>query len=303
MKNFFLFLSKNPAAVKTAKKHGLKFGASRFVSGETLHSALQVIEKLNAKNMMATLDHLGEFVNTEEEAKFSTQECIEALKTMSARGVQANLSLKLTQIGLDISNELVLQNMRSILQVAKETGNFVRIDMEDYSRNEKTLTLFKALKEEFPTEVGTVIQAYLYKSLNDVMALNTYKPNLRICKGAYKESQTVAFPDKRDVDITYVKMVKKHLQNGNYAAIATHDGKIIQELISYIEENQIPRTQFEFQMLYGIQNELLEELAQKGYQTRVYVPYGRDWYGYFMRRLAERPANVWFVLKNMKKSK
>jgi proline dehydrogenase len=303
MKNMFLYLSKHKKATELARKHGLKFGATRFVSGETLESAIEVSKKLNAKNIQTTLDHLGEFVLTKEEALDATNDCINTLKAIHEHQINSNLSLKLTQIGLDLSEELCLENMKKILEIAKETTNFVRIDMEDYSRNEKTLRIFKELKKEYTDHVGVVIQAYLYKSIDDVKNLGEMKSNLRLCKGAYKESETVAFREKKEVDTQYLNMIKTHLKNGHYAGIATHDKEIIKKVIEFVKEENIPTSQFEFQMLYGIQNDLLESLAKQGYRTRIYLPYGTDWYGYFMRRLAERPANVWFVLKNMKKSK
>jgi len=302
MKNMFLYLSKHQKATELARKHGLKFGANRFVSGESLTSAIDVTKRLNEENILVTLDHLGEFVLTKEEADEATKSCIKTLDAIEKNGLNANLSLKLTQIGLDLSEELCLKNMKTILQVAKETNNFVRIDMEDYARNEKTLRIFKELKKEYTNEVGVVIQAYLYKSLDDVKKLGDLHANLRLCKGAYKESETVAFAEKSKVDEQYLEMIKKHLSNGHYAGIATHDKEIIKKVIEFVKEKNIPTSQFEFQMLYGIQNDLLRSLSKQGYKTRIYLPYGTDWYGYFMRRLAERPANVWFVLKNIKKS-
>ena len=196
------------------------------------------------------------------------------------------------------SDEIVMNNMRRILEAAKENGVFVTIDMEDYTRCGKTIDIFKQLKSEYDN-IGTVIQAYLYRTEKDIEDLNAYKPNLRLVKGAYKEPEEVAFPDKKDVDDNYKKIIKMHLLNGNYTAIASHDEAIIEYTKKLAEEHNIPRDQFEFQMLYGIRNERQLELVKEGYKMRVYVPYGNDWYGYFMRRLAERPANVAFVLKGM----
>lgn len=303
LRSFFLFLSSNKLATKLARKFGLKLGAKKFVSGESLLSAIGVTKKLNDKNMMATLDHLGEFVASEEEAKESTDFCIQTLEQIYRHQLNANLSLKLTQLGMDISREITIQNMKKILEVAKRTDNFVRIDMEDYERNEKTLGILKELREEYGEYVGVVIQAYLYKSEKDVKELGKEKTNLRLCKGAYKESKKVAYPDKKDVDENFMKLIKTHLKNNCYTGIATHDEKIITEVKEFVQKEGVPLDKFEFQMLYGIQNHLLEELSKEGYRTRVYIPFGKDWYGYFMRRLAERPANVWFVLKNIKKKK
>lgn len=298
MRNTFLYFSKNKIAGKIAKKYGLRFGASRFVAGETIPSALLAIKELNEQGVLATIDHLGEFVNTQEEAQQSAQMCIDTLRAIAETKVNANLSLKMTQLGLDLSTTLCMNNMRSVLIEAKKRGIFVRIDMEDYSRNQDTIAIFKELREEFDN-VGLVIQAYLFKSFEDINDLGQRYTNLRICKGAYKESSDVAYPEKKDVDDNYLKLVKTHLKNGNYAAIATHDDQMISDLKQFIEDNQIPRTQFEFQMLYGIRSDLQVTLAKEGFTVRAYVPYGDDWYGYFMRRLAERPANVGFVLKSM----
>jgi proline dehydrogenase len=299
LRDALLYLSKNRAANKAAKKYGLRFGANRFVAGETIASAIQAIRELNQRGIVATLDHLGEFVFSEEEAIESADTCIRTLDAIHEAGVQSNLSLKMTQLGLDISRELCMRNMRRILDRAKQYNNFVRIDMEDYSHNEITIDIFKELRREYGETVGLVIQAYLYKSEADIDDLNQFKPNLRLVKGAYKESPDVAFPKKEDVDRNFIKIIEKHLLYGNYAAIATHDEAIIDHVKRFVKEHNIPNSRFEFQMLYGIRVQLQQELAKEGYTMRVYVPYGNDWYGYFMRRLAERPANVWFVLKSM----
>ncbi|MFX3625175.1 MAG: proline dehydrogenase family protein [Ectobacillus sp.] len=298
MRNSFLFLSKNKALTKLAKRYGLRFGASRFVAGETIDLAVQVIKDLNKKNLAVTIDYLGEFVDNEKEAVEMANHSIEAIRAIGREQLNAQLSLKMTSMGLDISENLVMNNMRRILQAAKENGVFVTIDMEDYSRCQKTLDIFKLLKEEYDN-VGTVIQAYLYRAEKDIDDLNRYRPNLRLVKGAYKESPEVAFPNKQDVDENFKKIIKTHLLNGNYTAIATHDEAIISYTKELVKEYHIPHDRFEFQMLYGIRPERQLELAKEGYKMRVYVPYGNDWYGYFMRRLAERPANVAFVLKGI----
>lgn len=299
LRNSFLFLSKNKIANKLAKNYGLRFGANKFVAGETIENAINSVKELNKKGIIATLDHLGEFVSSKEEALESTNHCIKTLEAIDKADVNSNLSLKLTQIGLDISEEFCLNNMRKILHKAKELDNFVRIDMEDYSRNEKTINIFKILKNEFGSHVGVVIQSYLYKSFDDIKALNKFNANLRICKGAYKESPDVAYPEKTDVDKNYSKLIKTHLLNKNYVGIATHDDKVIQELIRFIIDEKISDELFEFQMLHGIRTDLQEQLVNDGYKVRAYIPFGNDWYGYFMRRLAERPANVSFVLKSL----
>jgi proline dehydrogenase len=300
MRNFFLFLSKNKMLTKLAKKYGLRFGAARFVAGETIKLAVNAIKGLNHKNLSVTIDYLGEFVDNEAEANEMADNSIEAIKAIGREKLDSQLSLKMTSMGLDISDEVVLRNMRRILEAAKENGVFVTIDMEDYSRCQKTLDIFKQLRSEYDN-IGTVIQAYLYRTVQDMEDLNKYKPNLRLVKGAYKESPEVAFPDKKDVDENFKKIIKMHLLNGNYTAVATHDDAMIEYTKEVVKEHSIPNDQFEFQMLYGIRPERQEELVKEGYKMRVYVPYGNDWYGYFMRRLAERPANVAFVLKGILK--
>lgn len=300
MKDFFLFLSRNRPLTKAAKKYGLKFGASRFVAGETICQAVSVIKDLNAKGLAVTIDYLGEFVDNEAEANQMASQSIEAIKAIGRERLDSQLSLKMTSMGLDLSDEVVMRNMRRILDAAKENNVFVTIDMEDYSRCEKTLQIFKKLRSEFEN-VGTVIQAYLYRTEQDMRDLNDYAPILRLVKGAYKESPEVAFPNKKDVDENFKKIIEMHLSNGHYTAVATHDEKIIAHTKAFAEQNGIPNSQFEFQMLFGIMPERQVELVKEGYAMRVYVPYGTDWYGYFMRRLAERPANVAFILKGMLK--
>ncbi|MDX8365976.1 proline dehydrogenase [Cytobacillus sp. IB215665] len=300
MKNFFLFLSKNKPMTKLAKKYGLRFGAGRFVAGETINLAVDVIKELNNKGLFVTIDYLGEFVDNEIEANEMADQSIEAIKAIGRENLDSQLSLKMTSMGLDISDQVVMRNMRRILKAAKDNGVFVTIDMEDYSRCQKTIDIFTELRKEFDN-VGTVIQSYLYRTEKDIEDLNEYHPNLRLVKGAYKESPEVAFPDKKDVDDNLKKIIKMHLLNGNYTAVASHDDAIIEYTKQLVKEHNIPNDQFEFQMLYGIRTERQLELSNEGYKMRVYVPYGTDWYGYFMRRLAERPANVAFVLKGMVK--
>ncbi|MGD8191969.1 proline dehydrogenase family protein [Brevibacillus ginsengisoli] len=297
MRDFFLFLSKSKYLNSAAKKWGLRFGAARFVAGLSIQEAIGNVRALNKKGLVCTLDHLGEFVFSVEEANESADYCIKTLEAIYTSGVDCNLSLKMTQLGLDISRELCVKNMRRILDAAKQYGNnFVRIDMEDYGHNEITLEILDELRKDYDN-VGTVIQAYLYKSSDDLEKLKDCK--LRLVKGAYKEPAEVAYPNKVDVDENYKKLIKQHLLNGGYTAIASHDDNIINFTKQFVKENNIPNSQFEFQMLYGIRTQTQVEIAKEGYKMRVYVPYGNDWFGYNMRRLAERPANVWFVLKGI----
>ena len=297
LSNTFQTLAKNKTANKMAKKYGLKFGARRFVAGDATNQAIECVRKINQNGMVAMLNYLGEYVFTEEAAFEATENCLKTLDAINESRIDSNLSVKISSLGLDISKDLCLQNLRLILDRARVYGNFVRIEMEDYAHCQLTLDIYKELRKEYDN-IGTVIQAYLYRTEDDIQDLNRYNANLRLVKGAYKEPISVAFPKKNDVDTNYEKIIKTHLLNGNYAGIATHDDVMVEKVIHFTEKQGIPKTQFEFQMLYGIRSDLQKKLANLGYKVRVYVPYGTDWFGYFMRRLAERPENVTFVLKN-----
>lgn len=298
MRNFFLFLSKNKTLTRLAKKYGLRFGAARFVAGVDIESATKKIKEINDDGFVVTVDHLGEFIDNEEEAKASAEECKHAIEVIAEQKLDSQISLKMTSLGLDISEALVMKHLRDILDAGKKHQVTVTLDMEDFERCEKTLDIYKTLKQEYDN-VGTVVQAYLYRTEADIEDLNEYDPYLRLVKGAYKESAEVAFPEKVDVDENYKKIIKLNLLQGNYTAIATHDDNIIDYVKKLEKEYNIPREQFEFQMLFGIRIELQKRLVKEGYKVRVYLPYGKDWYGYNMRRLAERPANVMFVLKGI----
>ncbi|MCL7745685.1 proline dehydrogenase family protein [Halalkalibacter alkaliphilus] len=296
MKLFFMFLSQNKALNVAAKRWGLKVGASQVVAGKNIESAIAKVKELNKQGLTCTLDHLGEFVDSKEEATAATEYCLKTLDAMASTGVDCNLSLKMTQLGLDISEDFCLENMRRIVGTAKQYNNFVRIDMEDYSHCQQTLEILKELRKDYDN-VGTVIQAYLIRAEEDIRSLKGI--SLRLVKGAYKESPEVAFQDKAKIDENYFNIIKNHLLSGSYTAIATHDHHIIEKVISFAKENGIKNSQFEFQMLYGFRTDLQLELVKKGYTMRVYVPFGQDWFGYFMRRLAERPQNVAFALRGL----
>ncbi|ASN04826.1 proline dehydrogenase family protein [Virgibacillus necropolis] len=298
MRNFFLFLSKNKTLTKLAKKYGFKFGASRFVAGVDIDHAAKKIREINDNGYVVTIDHLGEFIDNEKEARENAEECIHAIVVIDEQNLDSQVSLKLTSMGLDVSEELVMENMRSILDAGKKHNVTVTIDMEDYVNHRRTLDIFMELKKDYEN-LGTVLQAYLYETEDDITELNEYDPYLRLVKGAYKESPEVAYPVKKDVDENYKKIIKKNLENGNYTAIATHDEAIIEYVKQLENELSLSRDQFEFQMLFGIRKDLQERLMKEGYKMRVYVPYGDDWFAYNMRRLAERPANVMFVLKGV----
>lgn len=294
----FLNLSKNKTANKLALKFGMRFGAKRFVAGDKEVDAIACVKELNSQGMMTMINYLGEYVFTEKAANESTKNCIKTLDIIQRNGLNSNLSIKITSLGVDISKDLCLNNLRKILNHAKQYGIFVRIEMEDHSHCQVTLDIYKELRAEFDN-IGTVLQAYLYRTMDDIEDLNQFKANLRLVKGAYLESSEVAYQDKKDVDKNYMDMIKQHLINGNYAGIASHDDTVVNEVLKFTKEKGIPTDQFEFQMLHGIRGDLQKKLVKEGYRVRVYVPYGIDWFGYFMRRLAERPENVTFVLKNL----
>ncbi|WP_141503647.1 proline dehydrogenase family protein [Paenibacillus luteus] len=298
MRSFFLSLAKSRRVGNLARKYGLRLGARRFVAGVEISSSIEAVKRLNKQGKMATLDHLGEFISAKEEAEHSAAMCLQTLEAIEAAGADANLSLKLTSLGLDLDPVLCERQMEGILALAGQNRNFVRIDMEDYAHCQPALDLFYKLRGSYKN-VGIVIQAYLRRSEQDVKQLGSLNSNLRLVKGAYKEPEKVAFPLKSEVDQSFVQLIHQHLLSGSYTAIATHDRAIIEETKRFVQEQNIPSGQFEFQMLYGICEELQDELVREGYRVRIYVPYGEDWFGYFMRRLAERPDNVWFVLKNM----
>ncbi|MCC2930671.1 proline dehydrogenase family protein [Bacillus sp. LBG-1-113] len=298
LRHMFLFLSQNKTLTKLAKAYGSRLGARRFVAGDTIESAVRTIKKLNQSGLCTTIDYLGEYAATHKEASRVAAECKKAIQAIAEHRLDSELSLKLTSLGLDISEELAVSHLRDILSDAKENGVAVTIDMEDYSHYEQTLAIYSQCKQEFDM-LGTVIQAYLYRAAEDIRKLHDLKPNLRLVKGAYKESAAVAFPDKKGTDLHFQSLVKLHLLSGNYTAVATHDDDIIAFTKKLVAEHHIPLSQFEFQMLYGIRPERQKELVKEGYKMRVYVPYGTDWFSYFMRRIAERPANAAFVLKGI----
>lgn len=297
-KNFFLYLSNNKLLDRFAKRFGSNFGADKIVGGETFSQAIPLIQQLNHEGLVVTVDHLGEFVDSEEESRDRAGECIRSIQQIASNQLQSEVSLKLTSLGLDISRELVMENMELILKEAQKHDVTVTIDMEDSSRCGATLEIYKALKKDYPN-LGTVIQSYLYRSDEDLDDLNEYQPYLRLVKGAYKESGKVAFPEKKLVDDNLKHLIKKNLLNGNYTAIASHDDAIVDYTKRLVKEHNIPNDRFEFQMLYGMRNQMQKDLLQDGYNVRVYLPYGEDWYGYFMRRLAERPANITFAVKGI----
>jgi len=273
----------------------------RFVAGETLDEALQAARQCNDAGMLATLDYLGENVSTAADAQKARDAYIEIFDRISKEKLNANVSCKLTQLGLDLSPEFCEGQVLSIAERAAAYENFLRIDMESSIYTQRTVELVKRVRTQTPS-VGAVIQSYLYRSESDVQDLLSYGCRIRLCKGAYKESEEVAFPRKADVDANYVKLMRMLLPSGFYHGIATHDPQMIAATIRCASENNISKDDFEFQMLYGVRTDLQRRLVRDGFRVRIYIPYGRDWFPYFMRRLAERPANLIFFLRNFLRS-
>jgi proline dehydrogenase len=273
---------------------------TRFVAGETIDEVVQYIKHVNAEGCTASFDHLNESVTSAAEAEQEVKEYLNILTRIDESGIDSNVSIKLTQFGLGLDPDLAYKNARRVVEDAHKRGNFVRVDMEDSAVTQVTLDLFKRLREEFGIDdVGIVLQSYLKRTYADAQTLLKLPARIRICKGAYNEPPEVAFEDKKDVDQNYVRVMQLLLSSGIYHGIATHDPKMIDATIDFAAREGVGKDKFEFQMLYGIRRDLQRQLARNGYNMRIYVPYGKHWYPYFMRRLAERPANVWFVLKNL----
>ena len=272
--------------------------STRFVAGDTLEQALQVGRDMNAEGVSLTLDVLGESVSSSAEAGQARDAYLKTLSAIHQNGIRGNVSLKLTQFGLDLSPSECRANVEQLARLAAECGSFVRVDMESSEYVDRTLDLVRDLNAQYKC-VGTVIQAYLYRSRKDVEDLCARGIRIRLVKGAYLEPATVAFPKKSEVDRNCVELMKLLLDRGTFPAIATHDEKIIDETKAYAAAHKIPSEAYEFQMLYGIRRDLQRQLVAEGYQVRIYVPFGNAWYPYYMRRLAERPANLFFILRNL----
>lgn len=278
--------------------------ASRFVAGSTRDDAIAVTKELNRAGFLVTLDFLGESVTSATEASAACAEIMALLDCIEENQLDANVSIKPTQLGLQLDESLAHANLLAITRHAATYGNFIRMDMEDSASVDATLRVFRSLRHEHGLEnVGVVIQSYLYRSEEDVAALAADGVRVRLCKGAYAEPEDVAFPDKADTDDNYIRLAEtllseSALQNGSYPAFATHDARLVALVQSYCQENRLSRTDYEFQMLYGIRRDLQESLLNDGHRVRIYVPYGEAWYPYFVRRLAERPANLWFFVSN-----
>ncbi len=299
LRNFLLTLSESRALTGLISRCGFSSRlARRFVAGETLQEAINEIKRLNSKGIAATIDHLGENVEDRSSALEATEVYLDILDAISREKLDANVSLKLTQLGLDTGLDLCRDNLLRIARKAREQGNFVRVDMESSSYTDRTLDVFKSAFAECDN-IGIVIQSYLYRSEEDIKAINDLRARVRLCKGAYREPRDVAFPRKIDVDRNYLHLARLLLEHGRYPAIATHDEKMIEGTKALVKEKGISTKDFEFQMLYGIRRDLQMRLVEDGYSIRVYTAYGSEWAPYFMRRLAERPANAFFLLKNL----
>ena len=303
LRKSLLYLSHQPQIFKFVRNNGLaKKFASRFVAGETIPLACDAVAELATKGITASLDLLGESVSNEAEARETARQYLELLDTMAARKLEVNVSVKLTALGQDIDDALCEENTRAILERARSYGGFVRLDMESSDYTQRTLDFFSnRLLPDFPETVGIVLQTALRRTLADVEWSVEKQCRVRICKGAYLEPATVAFPDKKDVDRTYVEGMKRLMQDGRYPGLATHDEEIIAEATRFAKEAGIAPDKFEFQMLYGVRRDLQERLVKDGWRLRVYVPFGTQWYPYLMRRLAERPANIAFITGNVLK--
>jgi proline dehydrogenase len=284
---------------RLVQHHGKRVGAARFVAGETLDSCVAVLRKLNDAGLYANTTLLGEAIPNEDGAAAVTAEYEQIIERLVAEKLKANVALKLTHLGLSFAEETAYANVARLVERAGELGTFLRIDMEQSEYVDPTLRLYERLRDAGHNAVGTVLQSYLYRTVDDLERLLPRNPNLRIVKGAYLEPAAIAYPDKADVDHAYVELVERGLRGGAYVAVATHDDAIIRRVQAFTAREGIARDRFEFQMLYGVRPGLQRSIAAEGYKVLVACPFGPDWYPYLMRRLAERPANLGFFLKNL----
>ena len=301
-KAFFHALSRSHRLTRMASRYGMATDTSfarRFIAGETIEEAITCAQNLQARGLTLTLDYLGESVRTIDEASAATREYLRLLDLIVASGIERNVSLKLTQLGLTVDRATCVDNMRRVLDPAQTHGFFVRIDMENSPYTALTLEVFEALWQQEYRNVGLALQADLHRTEADVRRMNTLGARVRLVKGAYKEPASVAWQKKAEVDASYLRLTRLLFEGGVYPAIATHDPVILEQVRLEAAERRLPKDGFEFQMLYGIRRDLQASLVADGYRVRVYVPFGRQWFPYFMRRLGERPANVGFVLRSL----
>jgi proline dehydrogenase len=301
-KAFFHTLSRSRTLKKLASRYGMagpRAFARRFIAGESVEDAIATVRAIEARGMRHTLDYLGESITSLTAAETATREYLAVIEDVYRAGVERNLSLKLTQIGLDVDRAICVDNLRRILAAGDRCGFFVRIDMESSKYTESTLEIFETVWRHGNQNVGVVLQSCLYRTEQDLERVNKLRARIRLVKGAYLEPKTVAYQLRGDVDAAYLRLAKRLLVEGTYPAIATHDEDIIQEVKRFASERSIAPDTYEFQMLYGIRRDLQAALTTQGYRMRVYVPFGREWFPYFMRRLGERPANVAFVIRSL----
>jgi proline dehydrogenase len=284
---------------RMVQQHGRRVGAARFVAGETLDECIGALRKLNSAGLHANTTLLGEAIPNAAGAAAVTDKYMQILQRLAVEELKANIALKLTHLGLTFDEEVAYANVERLAACAGELGTFLRIDMEQSEYLDATLRIYERLRSAGHDSVGTVLQAYLFRTADDLERLLPRTPNLRIVKGAYLEPESIAFPEKRDVDRAYLELVQRGLRGGAYIAVATHDESIIRQVQAFVAREQIPRDRFEFQMLYGVRPALQRSIASEGYKVLVASPFGPDWYPYLMRRLAERPANLGFFLKNL----
>jgi proline dehydrogenase len=281
------------------RRHGMRLGAGRFVAGETLDQLVPVLRRLNEQGLLTNTTLLGEGVGSAEETRAVAAAYREVLDRIKAESLKTNVALKLTHLGLAIDEQLAYENVAALVEHAAGLGNFVRMDMEESPFVDATLRIYRRLREAGRENVGTVLQSYLYRTEDDFSSLLDLSPNLRFVKGAYLEPPDVAYPDKADVDAAFARLVERSLREGGFTAIATHDERLVEHAIEFVEREEIARDRFQFQMLYGVRPQLQLDLVRRGFAVLVATPYGPDWYRYLMRRLAERPANTFFFLRNL----
>jgi proline dehydrogenase len=281
------------------RRHGMRFGARRFVAGETFESAVTVLRRLNDSGLLTNTTLLGEGVRNPDETQAVVTEYERVLDSIQRERLRTNIAIKPTHLGLALDRELAFENLFRLTRHAGTLGNFVRMDMEESRYVDPTLAVYRRLRESGVDNVGIVLQAYLYRSERDLEELLRLEPNVRLCKGAYLERPEVAYAEKRDVDAAYVRLLERALQAAGFVGVATHDERMIEHAIAFTQRESVPAARFQFQMLYGVRPQLQLSLVRRGYAVLVATPYGPDWYRYLMRRLAERPANIGFLLRNL----
>ncbi len=281
------------------RRHGMRFGASRFVAGETFETAAAALRQLNEKGLLTNTTILGEGVRKPAETRAVVEDYKGVLDGIDREQLRTNLAVKPTHLGLTLDEELTYENVAALTAHAHSLGNFVRMDMEESRYVDPTLAVYRRLRDAGADNVGVVLQAYLYRTERDLEELLPLRPNVRICKGAYLEPPEIAHPEKRDVDAAYIRLLERALREAGFVGIATHDERMIEHAVAFTEREQIPAERFQFQMLYGVRPQLQLSLVRRGYAVLVATPFGPDWYRYLMRRLAERPANIGFLLRNL----